>query len=279
MIADYHMHLENGSMTVEYIKQFVDAALARGVDEIGISEHGHHFREYWPIMQHIAEGEDAFPEIVNWMKNDFAQSVDDYIDVVLQAKAMGLPVKLGIELDYVPGMEEKIARFTESRPWDYVLGSVHFLGKWGIDLSPELGWPGRDVDAVYEEYLATLQMAARSGLFDVITHPDLVKIFCHRPSKSIIDLYHETAQAMADGGVCCEVSAAGLRKPVREIYPVSELLLACQERQVPITFSSDAHWPEDAGLNVDKAVAFAKQCGYEELAVFSGRRRILSPLS
>lgn len=278
MIADYHMHLENGPMTVDYIKEFVAMAQARGVDEIGISEHGHRFREYWPIMRHIVEGQDADPQVAIWLNKEFSLCVDQYIDVVLEAKQLGLPVKLGIELDYIPGMEDQIAKFIDSRPWDYVLGSVHFLGQWAIDFSPEVGWPDRDVDSAYEAYFLTLQQAARSGLFDVITHPDLIKIFGHRPSKAINDFYQETAQAMADGGVCCEVSAAGLRKPVQEIYPVRELLSACCQQQVPITLSSDAHWPEDAGRNIDRAIALAKECGYTQLAVFSERKYTLMPM-
>lgn len=278
MIADYHMHLENGSFTVDYISQFVETALARGVDEIGISEHGHHFIEYKPIMQHLAEGDDAYPQIVKWMSDDFHFPVDEYIDVLLKARDRGMPIKVGIELDYIPGFEEEIASFLAGRPWDYVLGSVHFLDKWGIDISPEIGWGEKNVDQVYRQYFGVLQKAARSGLFDVITHPDLVKIFRHRASIPLTEIYRETAEAMANGNVCCEVSAAGLRKPVGEIYPVPELLKLCREHSVPITLSSDAHYPKDAGLNLDKAIALAKECGYTELALFTERTRTLVPL-
>ncbi len=278
MIADYHMHLENGPLTVSYVQQFVKAAQARGVDEVGISEHGHHFIGYRPVMAHLCEGDDAFCYVTEWMIKCFDTPTSTYLEVLLEAREQGMPVKIGIELDYVPGFETEIAQFVQGHPWDYVLGSVHFLGKWGIDIGPDCGWEGRDINAVYQEYFSTLQQAARSGLFDIITHPDLVKIFGHRADISLETIYRQTAQAMAEGNVCCEVSAAGLRKPVGEIYPVPELLRECCKLDVPITLSSDAHYPQDAGLNLDKAIGLAKQCGYTQLATFAQRTRTMMPL-
>ena len=278
MLADYHMHLENGPLTVEYIAQFVEVAQARGVTEVGISEHCHHFVEYRRIMEHLATGPGTYRELDEFFSQCFHTPIAEYIDVLNQARQAGLPIKIGIEVDYIPGFEREIAEFIAGQEWDYVLGSVHYLGKWAIDFSPDLGWQERDVDQVYEEYFSTLQQAARSGLFDVITHPDLVKIFGHRPGIALDRIYVETAASMAEGGVCCEVSAAGIRKPVGEIYPARELLAECQRRNVPITFSSDAHYPQEAGENLHQAVAFAKSCGYTQAATFTARQMTLYPL-
>src|SRR5690606_617541 len=123
----------------------VAAARARGVDEIGISEHGHRFAEFAGVMAELWRPEPVTGAF--WLPEQFNHELAAYVEAVLAARARGLPVRLGIEVDYLPGREDDIRRLLAPYPWDYVLGSVHFLDGWAIDVGPEFGWPGVGVDA------------------------------------------------------------------------------------------------------------------------------------
>jgi histidinol-phosphatase (PHP family) len=156
-------------------------------------------------------------------------------------------------------------------PWDFFLGSVHFIGDWPVDRSAE-DWAGQDVDERWRQYFDLWMQAARSGLFDSLAHPDLPKKFNFRSGK--ID-YQRVLQ-----NVTCaiEVSTAGLRKPCREIYPSAEFLKLARQLDIPITLGSDAHIPQDTGANFNSAVALANTCGYDQICRFTQRRRELVPL-
>src|SRR5690606_14791709 len=149
--------------------------------------------------------------------------LERYVEAVAAARDRGLPVKLGLEVDWFPGAEDALAAILEPYPWDYVLGSVHFLDGWPIDVTPDYGWPERDVAATYRAYFAALAGAAESGLFDILAHPDLVKKFGHR-IEDATDHYRQVVDAAGRAGVALEVSTAGLRVPARELYPAPAFL-------------------------------------------------------
>lgn len=279
MILDYHMHLEPDEHAspcpydVERIKLYVQSARSKGTAEIGISEHCNRFAAFRPVMGHLVEG--ARGEALRaWLELSFAESLDAYVEAVLAAKAAGLPVKLGIEVDYLPGKEEAIRRLLAAYPFDYAIGSVHFIGAWGIDISPEIGWPEADIDEAYREYFRLLGMAARSGLFDTLAHPDLIKKFGHRPSFPLDELYDEIARTIKESGAAAEVSSAGLYKPVGELYPAQALLERLFDRGVPITLGSDAHEPERVSQGLDRAVAAALKAGYRTVTRFVNRKPV-----
>jgi histidinol-phosphatase (PHP family) len=278
MRVDYHMHLEMGSLSLDYLEKFWLQAQRAGLDEIGISEHGHNFKQYKKIMEHLWTGENTYPEIVDWLEKGFSLDLDDYVALIQEGKKQGWPLKLGLEMDYIPGKEDEIAALIDAYPWDYVLGSVHFLEKWAFDVSPEVGWPDKDVNSAYQAYFTAMLAAASSGLFDSITHPDLIKIFGHRPSIPLEPYYEAMAAALAESDTCVEINSAGLRKPVGRIYPEPEFLAKCQAAGVPITLACDAHYPEDVGRDLDKAIELARSVGYTQVAIFTGRERILKPL-
>ncbi|NLK07345.1 MAG: histidinol-phosphatase HisJ family protein [Firmicutes bacterium] len=278
MRVDYHMHLENGPLTLEYLEQFWSHAKKNDIDEIGISEHGYYFQQYENIMEHFVKLMDHDPVIAAWLKDAFLLDLEDYVDLVEEGKNRGWPLKLGLEMDYIPGKEEEIAALIEAYPWDYVLGSVHVLGDWCIDYSPDAGWPEKDINSAYAAYFTALVDAANSGLFDSITHPDLIKIFGHRPSMSLQPFYEEAATALSRSHTCVEINAAGLHKPVGVIYPHPKLLEECLKQQVPITLACDAHWPEHVGRGLDEAIDLAKSIGYTQVATFTRRKIELKPL-
>jgi histidinol-phosphatase (PHP family) len=185
-----------------------------------------------------------------------------------------LPVKLGLEVDYVPGREDETRALLAPYPWDFLLGSVHFIDGLGVDGEPRL----RDelgVEDAWRRYFDTLAGAARSGLFDSLSHPDLVKVSGDR----VADFdYGPIADAIAQTGIAVEVSTAGLRKPVGELYPHPDFLAACRERSVPVTTGSDAHSPDIVGRDFDRARELLLAAGYETVTVFERRGARQEPI-
>lgn len=280
MIIDYHMHLEHDHhegkcpYTVERVRLYVERAHARGAAEIGVTEHCNRFSAFRPAMEFLLQGGPDDP----FFRCSFREDLAEYVDTLLEAQQRGLPVKASIEVDYIPGEEARLKAILGAHPFDYIIGSIHFLGEWPIDYSPDCGWPQADVDRAYLDYFRTLTAAARSGLFDVLAHPDLVKKFRHVPSFPLDELYDEVAKALAEAGVAAEVSTAGLYKPVGELYPSQALLERLRDRGVPITLGSDAHEPGEVARDLDQAVAAARRAGYDEVARFQRRQRELVPL-
>jgi histidinol-phosphatase (PHP family) len=197
-------------------------------------------------------------------------------------------LRLGIEADFVVGREDRLANLLDDRDWDYVVGSVHFLRDDAVDLHGEADWGAWDVwrargdpDRVWRRYFETLGEAARSGLYDILAHPDLVKIFTGQvpaPEGDLRRFYEIAMDGIAESDVAIEVSTAGLRKPVGEIYPAAAFLEMCLEAGRPVALSSDAHVPEQLGFEYERAVEWLHGLGVRELAVFERRRRRLEPL-
>jgi histidinol-phosphatase (PHP family) len=266
VIVDYHMHLRNPREEISHdiwsVEPYVVAARAAGVDEIGFTEHGYYFTQLRTLWS------------VSYQTERCIYDLGTYVDAVLQARERGLPVKLGLEVDFVPGREDETRALLAPYPWDYLLGSVHWIDGLGIDGEPRLIDEVGVKDA-WRRYFDSLARAARSGLFDSLSHPDLVKIFGDRAEG--FD-YTEIADAIAESGVAVEVSTAGLRKPVGELYPHPDLLAACRERGVPVTTGSDAHMPSLVGADFDLARDLLRSAGYETVTVFEHREARQEPI-
>lgn len=275
LVDDYFT--ERCPYTVQRIEEYVRAADAAGVDEIGVTDHCHRFVEFTPLFRPIYEGPRGRDEAVAWLRDNLYEPLDRYVEALVRAQQRGWPVKIGLEVDWFPGAEDTIRSILEPYPWDYILGSVHFLGHWPIDVSAEYGWPEMNVDEVYAEYFAQLQAAAGSGLYDVMAHPDLVKKFGHRVDDAHT-LYETTVSVLAEAGVAMEISTAGLRYPAGELYPASAMLELAASRGVPVTIGSDAHDPDTVGQNFGQALAAAHEAGLAHLAVYEKRQRTLVPL-
>ena len=259
MIVDYHMHLRNGREEIAHdtwaVEPFVERARAAGVDEIGFAEHVYYFRQTRPLWH------------VSYHLERCVYDIEPYVEAILRAKERGLPVKLGLEVDYEPGREDDTRELLAPYPWDYLLGSIHFIDEHAVDSKPSLA-EAVGVEAAWEQYFSLLRRAALSGLFDSLSHPDLVKIFGDRVED--FD-YAPVANAIAESGVAVEVSTAGLRKPVAELYPGPRFLSACRERDVPVTLASDAHNPDLVGKDFDRARELLRSAGYETITVFDAR--------
>lgn len=259
MWIDYHMHtrLTDG---IGEPRDYARVAVQRGLDEIGFSDHAP-----------LAERE------TDWTmkKADLATYVSWVRDA--QREFPQISIKLGLEVDYVNGCEPWVRELAALYPWDFFLGSVHYVGEFPVDRNAD-DWKGQNVDARWRDYFALWKRAASSRLFDSLAHPDLPKKFGFRPNNDFSAVYRDTLQAVSQAGAAIEISTGGLRKPCREIYPSEQFLCIARELNVPITLGSDAHIPEDTGADFDKAVALARQCGYDRICRFTQRRRELVPL-
>jgi histidinol-phosphatase (PHP family) len=265
VIVDYHMHLRDEANAIDHsadaAEKFVVRAAERGVDEIGFAEHVYYFTQTQAFWE--------WPYYVERCKYD----LEAYVDAVLEAKRRGLPVKLGLEVDWLGERAGELDAILAPYPWDYLLGSVHMVGDLAVDESAGAGaWDEWSEDEVWGRYVGQLNDAARSGRFDVLSHPDLAKIYGVRGSD---DHYDALALAVDDSGVALEISTAGLRKPVGELYPDARLL---ERSTAPITLASDAHEPRLVGEDFDRAIDLARRAGRHTISVFDGRVRRQEPL-
>jgi histidinol-phosphatase (PHP family) len=276
-LTDYHVHLrpdEPGTNASDYfternLARYLERASEQGIDELGFSEHVYRFQEALDVWRHpfwVELAEDR---------------LDDYVEFLLGMRDAGYPVKLGLELDYVRGRDDELAGLVAERPFDYVIGSVHFIADRAVDHEGYDAWRESAPGEVWREYFEAVGEAAATGLFDVLAHLDLVKVWgAGRPAPpEALRVYYDAAiEQIRASDVAVEVSTAGLRKPVHEMYPSPELLQMCLEAGKPVVLSSDAHVPEHVGFAYEGAVEVLREAGVEELAVFERRARRQEPL-
>jgi histidinol-phosphatase (PHP family) len=255
-LVDCHVHTARCGHGTGSVAEFVECARVRGLCGIAMTEHLPLPDDLDPAREYSMPASDL---------PAYCREVEDEV-------GDGLRVAVGIEADWLPGRLDYVRDLLATQPWDLVLGSVHFLDSWAFD-DPSLmaEWDRRDVDATWERYFDLLVDAACSGLFDVMAHPDLVKKFGHRPASDPHLLYDEAARSFAEAGVAAEVSTAGLRKPVGEMYPGDAFLLALRRHHVPVTLGSDAHAPAEVGYCLDEARTALRRAGYDRVAWFDKR--------
>ena len=274
MLTDYHLHLRPDDpdtpaeryFTAANAQRYREAAAERGIAELGVSEHVHRFRQALDVWRH------PFWE---------ANAVDD-LDGYCAFVREETDLRLGIEADWVGGREDRMAELLDRCEWDYVVGSVHFLRDDAVDDREWDVWrAARDPDEVWRRYFEALGRAAGSGMFDILAHPDLVKVWgaeTPRPEGDLRRFYELAMEGIQETRPAIEVSTAGLRKPVGEIYPDPALLGWCLECGCPVALSSDAHVPEDVGYEYERALGYLEDAGVTEVAVFERRERRLEPL-
>ncbi len=262
MLADYHIHTKMCGHAEGEMEQYVEQAKVAGLSELGFSDH---------IPMYFLPPAERVPGVA-MAEEDLAAYVKKVVE--LQEENYPYPIKLGIEADFSPMHQKQLTDLLTAHPFDYVIGSIHFIDGWGFD-NPEFldEWANRSVEVVYDQYFALLEQAAASGHFDILAHADLVKKFGFRPQKDITYIFDKLAKVVADAGMCVEVNTAGLRVPVKEIYPAPEFLKACLKYKVPVTLGSDAHHPDLVAKDFVQALELLKNVGYHEIAVFKQRKR------
>jgi histidinol-phosphatase (PHP family) len=274
MLSDYHLHLRPDGhdarpdqyFTAGNVERYRAAADSRGIAELGVSEHVYRFEQVLDVWQH--------PFWVSYARDD----LDAYCAFVREQTDL----RLGIEADFVAGAEDRMATLLQARDFDYVIGSVHFIRDGAVDMDDYSVWDsGRSVEQIWRRYFQTIAEAARSGLFDVLAHPDLVKVWGAqrpRPEGDLRRFYELAIDGIAESGIAVELSTAGLRKHVHELYPAPAFLEMCVEAGAPVALSSDAHAPEDVGADYDQALELLDSLGVGELCVFDRRERRLEAI-
>lgn len=245
---------------VDYAKR----ARGLGLREIGFSDHS-------PMRK------DDFDD---WrMRFD---QLDEYVDKVGRARrdVPEVTIRLALEVDYLPGHEDWIRELAALHPWDYLIGSVHYIADgWDVDNPYKISrWKEHDPFEIWSMYFERLTRAAESGLFEIIGHCDLPKKFGIYPEQDCTALFATFLDAAAGSGCAIELNTAGLRKDCREIYPSRPILELARARNVPITFGSDAHAADEVGMNFVEAVQLARDAGYTHALRFVGRQRTEYPL-
>lgn len=259
MPADYHTHTPLCRHATGTPQEYVEAALAAGVTEYGISDHA-----------------PARPEpFDDWrMRESELPAYFDWVETARAHAARRLPIRAGLECDWLPGCEAWIESLASRHDWDYLIGSIHYLGSWDFDNPKWLGrWAQADVEETWERYWQEYAAMARSGLFDFLGHPDLVKKFSFRPAGDLQRYYVPAIEAIASAGGAIEVNTAGWHKPCGEQYPAFEFLRLACEASIPLLINSDAHAPGEVGRDFPKAIDLAREAGYRETALFEKRRR------
>ena len=260
MLTDYHTHTPLCQHAEGNPVDYARHAQAIGLAEIGLSDHN-------PMRDHFDDWRMLYSQFPH------------YLELVEEARAAlpGFPVRLGLEVDFLDGGDDWLNETTAMADWDYLIGSVHYIYQGiAVDDPRHLSrWTTEvEVAEMWEAYWRQYEKCIRSRHFDFFAHPDLAKRFGLRPAGDLRRFYEPVIQALVDTKGVMEVSTAGLRKDVREIYPAQEMLEMAFLAGVPIVINSDAHKPEDVGADFDKALELVRGVGYRKTVRFANRHRI-----
>lgn len=292
-MGDYHVHLhphgpydgtgpEPGTFPSDRIEAYVATALERGEEEVGFTEHLFRCVESTDVLGPFWEdpSNPAVEAVTRaFVEEDRNLSLDKYVDAIVAAKERGLPVLLGLEVDYFPETIEAVVELLDPYPWDFLIGSVHWIGSWSFE--HDLGdseFDRRGVGTAYEQFFALEAQLAASGAVDALAHVDVVKKFGRRLEQAPLDLYRPVVEAAAATGTAVEVSSAGLQFPVAEPYPAAEFLKMFNEAGVAITLASDAHHPHECARDFGEIKNHARAAGYTQRVRFRERRSEMVPL-
>ncbi|HPR31078.1 MAG TPA: histidinol-phosphatase HisJ family protein [Prolixibacteraceae bacterium] len=252
-LVDYHMHTSFSDGRDHY-SAYLEIARKKDLAEIGFTDHITLAPVDWCV------NEIDYPV----MRENLKKLCDDFSEDV--------QVRFGLEVDYFPGKEEEIRRVIAYFPVDYVIGSIHFIGDWNFDSDHSLygKWPN---DELYRMYFELVSQCAKSGLFDVIGHFDLIKKLNCWPESDPYHLYEQTLKVIKEANMVLELNTSGLDRPCGEFFPNQKILeLACN-LGIPVTLGSDAHQPDQVARHFDSALRMLKQVGYTRITRFRNRQR------
>jgi histidinol-phosphatase (PHP family) len=282
-MLDYHLHLwphheHEAALRVEQLAEYCAQASAAGVTEIALTEHLFRFRQADALLGGFWDDEAIPPALAESMaeywKFHATVDLDAYVACAQEAKDAGLPVVIGLEVDYYQGRMDEVAALLAGYPFDVLLGSVHWVGGWRFDdLDDPLSmaeWSARQVDDCWDAYTAALEELAASGACDVLAHPDLVKVAGYVPSAPG-EWWDRIAEAAVSSGMAAELNSAGWRKPVGEQFPAADLLASFVARGVPLTTASDAHHLDHVAYRADDMRALLSLVGVDRLQAYRAR--------
>ncbi len=249
MIVDLHNHTPLCNHAEGSIEEYIQSAIKAGIKIFGFSDHA-------PM--------DFDPKYR--MKFSDMQDYEAEVLIAKEKYKKEIQILLGYEVDYLPGHMDKRVLNADV---DYLIGSVHFLEGWGFDNPEFIGkWEEQNIDEIWQKYFDTIEDMAKSKLFDIVGHFDLIKVFKFMPKGSIVDMARDALLSIKKADMVLELNVAGYRKKVEEPYPSKDLLEMAFELNIPITFASDAHSPKQINMYEDKIVKLAKEVGYSEVTYF-----------
>jgi len=259
MIVDLHNHTPLCNHAEGSVEEYIEAALKKGTRIFGFSDHAP--MDFDPEYRMEFKDMQEYEAKVRAAKEHYKEKIE---------------ILLGYEVDYLPGhMDERVLHADV----DYLIGSVHFIDGWGFDNPEFIGrYEHEDIDLIWQKYFDTIEAMAKTKLFDIVGHLDLIKIFKFMPKKDIREIAKNALLAIKENDMVLEINVAGYRKPVAEAYPSKELLEEAHKLKIDITLSSDAHKPEQVGLYNDEVIAMAKSIGYTKCAYFEKRDKKFLPL-
>jgi len=253
---DLHNHTVLCNHAEGELASYIEKAIEQGITIYGVSDHAP--MDYDPKYRMSFEQIDEYKAMVDSVKEKYKEQIE---------------ILFAYEVDYLPNFMDK--RILEADV-DYLIGSVHFIDKWGFDNPEFIGkYEGADIDTIWQEYFNIIRDMAETQYFDIVGHLDLIKVFKYMPKGNLVEIAEEALQAIKNADMVLELNVAGYRKPCAEPYPSKALLERAFELNIPITFSSDAHKPEQVGLFREEIEAFAKEVGYTQCAYFKKRQRFM----
>lgn len=272
MLIDYHTHHERCGHAVGSLEDYVQRGIELGLSHLGLSDHMPLLHvnpaEYYPEMAMPMEELPRYVEEAFSLKEKYKEQID---------------IRVGLEGDYIEGWEREIKEVIDAYPWDYVIGSVHFLGTWDIsDFRQTHNWEGKDIFEVYRQYYGAVVKAAETSYYDIAGHIDVIKRFNYKPAPRYEDELRElelsALRAVKRADMVMELNASGMSKACAEMFPSRRILEEAFRLGIPVTLGSDAHDPQKLGEFLGEARDLLYEIGFRELAVFENRRRRMIPL-
>lgn len=250
-MIDGHIHIERGSYTLDWINQFIKFALERGISEIHLLEHSHRYKEFAGVYKTVS-GYNEYQK--DWLDQKMILSLDEYKSFVLEMRKFNFPIKVkfGLEVCYFEQEESSLKDILSGFDWDFVTGSVHWIDGWGFDHSKEF-WKGKDIDTAYKRYYEIMENLIKSGLFDIIAHPDSIKCFGYKPSCDLSQTYGKIADLLNKHSMYAEQSAGlKINYGFNESGMNREMFSIFKSKGVKLLTASDAHIPQDVGRYINE---------------------------
>jgi histidinol-phosphatase (PHP family) len=276
--------IAQGCFSEEWLDRYLIQGRERGIKQFGIVDHLYRFQECRTYYEkHMLLDNSPIGQLqLQWLDQVCVASLPDFVNFIKKAQRTRPDLALGIEADFFQGGEAELGEILSAYEWDYVIGSVHFMDGWGFDnRKTKDEFLGRDAVQMYGEYYELLRQACESGLFHIIAHPDNLKVFGFRPDdeRELLPYYHSIAEVMKQCDVITEINTGlAYRYPIAESCPSPLFLSVLAEHNVPLTLSSDSHFPDDIGMLLDEAHMAASEAGYKELAIFRNGKRKMLPI-
>lgn len=281
--SSLNQRIEQGCFSEDWILRYLNKGQSQGIKRFGIVDHLYRFTEFKAYYEKYMLVDDSLMGQLQrkWLDSVCTYSIEDFLAGVRKIASTRDDLSIGVEADYFLGADEDLKHLLASYELDYVVGAVHFNEGWGFDnREVKERFEQLDLLELYQKHFHVVRQAIASGLFDFIAHLDNMKVYGYRPEESLLlPYYNEVAAALKKANIATEINTGlAYRYPVKEMCPSPSFLQTLFEHQIPITLSSDAHFPDDIGTQLDEAIALAKQVGYEEIVYFKNRERYVMPI-